>query len=167
MSPPILLTTFDTWKVDQPSNSSDDLAAELLRRELLPPHIHLLRRIPVDFHLAPATVLSTLEALRPHRVVCCGMAEKRQRLTVELNGKGPQEVIQTTLDLDGLVQNLPHTHISLDAGKFVCNHLYYSVLKHIRDNRIPSQCIFVHVPVLNDHNLDRIVDDFALILKMV
>ena len=53
------------------------------------------------------------------------------------------------------------------AGTFVCNHLYYSVLKHIQDTAIATQCIFVHVPVLTENNLESIVADFSLILKLV
>ena len=163
----ILLTTFDTWKPHQPSNSSDDLIAELARRKLLPRHTHLSRKIPVDFQLAPEKVLSVVEILQPDLIVCCGMAEKRSRLTVEANGKHQGEILYTSIPLKPLVEQTQSTTISHNTGRFVCNYLYYSVLKYIQLHQLKTQCLFVHVPPLNVENLDIIVRDFSTILKLL
>lgn len=165
MSAPILLTTFATWKPEQSSNSSDDLVAELLQRDRLKHPFHLLRQVPVNFHYAPAHVLAKLEELQPRAVICCGMAEKRSMLTVEANGKFRDETLFTSVDVQALVHPLANTHVSHDAGTFVCNHLYYSLLKHIRDQQRACECVFVHVPVLTQHNVEAIVEDFWRILQ--
>ena len=52
----LLLTTFATWKPSQPSNASDDLVAELLKRGMLDANVQVLRHIPVDFQQAPEIV---------------------------------------------------------------------------------------------------------------
>jgi pyroglutamyl-peptidase len=163
----ILLTTFDTWKSRQASNASDDLIAELLGRKLLPQSAHLARKIPVDFQLAPEKVLSMVDSLQPDVIVCCGMAEKRSRLTVEANGKHQGEILYTSIALKPLVDQTQATAISHNTGRFVCNYLYYSVLKHIQSHRLKTDCLFVHVPPLNAKNVDGIVQDFSTILKLL
>ncbi len=163
----ILLTTFDTWKPHQPSNSSDDLITELVQRKLLPPHTHLCRKIPVDFQLAPEKVLSVVKALQPDLIVCCGMAEKRSHLTVEANGKHQGDILYTTIPLKPLVEQTQTTTISHNTGRFVCNYLYYSILKYIQSHQLKTHCLFVHVPPLNPENLEAIVQDFSTILKLL
>jgi pyroglutamyl-peptidase len=163
----ILLTTFDTWKPTQPSNSSDDLIAELMRRKLLPRHIHLTRKIPVDFQLAPEKVLAIVETLQPDLIVCCGMAEKRSRLTVEANGKHQGDILYTSIPLKSLVEQTQATTISHNTGRFVCNYLYYSILKHIQLRQLKTHCLFVHVPLLKPENLEVTVQDFSTILKLL
>ncbi len=162
-----LITTFDTWKPTQSSNSSDDLIAELMRRKLLPQHTHLARNIPVDFQLAPEKVLAVVETLQPDLIVCCGMAEKRSHLTVEANGKHQGDILYTSILLKPLVEQTQTTTISHNTGRFVCNYLYYSVLKYIQLNQLKTQCLFVHVPPLNPENLDAIVQDFSTILRLL
>lgn len=161
----LLLTSFDTWKVRQRSNSSDDLLTELQQRSGLPDDVVLLRKLPVDFKLAPELAIARITELQPCIVICCGMAEKRSRLTIESNGKYRRDVIHTAVNLERLINPLATTTISHDAGKFVCNRLYYSVLKHCQQKHSTNQCIFVHVPILNAQNLEAIVKDFLLILE--
>ena len=57
------------------------------------------------------------------------------------------------------------TYISHDAGNFVCNQLYYSVLQHIQAKPQLHQCLFIHVPLLNENNLATIGQDFAAIVQ--
>jgi pyroglutamyl-peptidase len=127
--------------------------------------VHLLRQIPVDFEMAPATVLNRMVDLQPARVVCCGMAEQRSRLTVESNGKLNEHQIHTAVDVHELVQDLAMTDVSHDAGQFVCNHLYYSVLNYVLTNQLSTHCVFVHVPILHTGNLSDVLQDFTVILQ--
>jgi pyroglutamyl-peptidase len=165
MTAPLLITTFTTWKPEQPSNASDDLIQALIQRNLLNDTVHLLRQVQVDFELAPATVLSRVAEIQPAQVVCCGMAEGRSRLTLESNGKRHPHKIHTPVDVHELVQDLAITDVSHDAGEFVCNHLYYSVLNFVQVYGLRTQCLFVHVPILHQHNMEPIVQDFATILN--
>jgi pyroglutamyl-peptidase len=162
---PLLITTFTTWRPEQPSNASDDLIEALIQRDLLQEGVHLLRQVPVDFALAPATVLAKMVEVQPAKVVCCGMAEARSRLTVESNGKLDTHEIQTPVDIQTLIQDLAVTEVSHDAGQFVCNHLYYSVLNFVQTVGLSTHCLFVHVPILNQHNLEAMVQDFTTLLS--
>jgi pyroglutamyl-peptidase len=167
MASPILLTSFDTWAAHQASNASDDLLARVLEHQLAPANAHVIRRIPVDFELAPATVIAAIETVQPAVVICCGMAEQRSHLTIEAQGKRAEDILTTRLNLDLLVQKTSATAISYDAGDFVCNHLYYEVLNHIQQRQLNSQGLFVHVPVLTGQNLPSVMADFLSIVHQL
>ena len=159
----LLLTSFDTWQSHQVSNSSDDLLSEISRQNLIAHPCHFLRKICVDFQTAPKEVISTIDRLQPDVSICCGMAESRQVLTVESNGKFQGSVLQTSIDLAALIEGTIATQISHDAGNFVCNHLYYSVLSHLQETQ--SRALFVHVPLLSEQNLDVVMRDFLTIVR--
>jgi pyroglutamyl-peptidase len=163
MTAKILLTSFDTWLPHQKSNSSDDLLAKISQIQSLPNSLTFLRKLPVDFQLAPNLAIAKINQLQPDTIICCGMAEARQKLTVESCACCDSDLLKTTVNLEQLVADLAITEICHDAGKFVCEALYYRVLKHIYDSQIATKCIFVHVPILTDENLDKIVADFLLL----
>jgi pyroglutamyl-peptidase len=168
----LLLTSFDTWKAHHISNASDDLLGLALQQDLPGDRLHLLRKIPVDFQLAPDRVIAAIAEVKPRTVICCGMAEKQSHLMVESTGTKldpvtgiPLEKFSTQIDLNRLVNNLNVTTISHNAGKFVCNALYYSVLKYLQEHSPATNCIFVHVPVLTHTNCQPILTDFMAILR--
>jgi pyroglutamyl-peptidase len=167
MVPKLLLTSFDTWLPHQPSNSSNDLLNEINQRNSLPKNCDLLQKLPVDFQLAPQQVVTKIHELQPDLIICCGMAESRSFLTLESNGKYEDDIIHTALPLEQFTQELKMTHISHDAGNFVCNYLYYSVLKLLQEKQLNHQCLFVHVPILNQDNLEAIVADFLKLLHQL
>lgn len=165
MSNTILLTSFTTWLPHHTSNSSDDLLAEIEQLEKFTGYLTFLRQLPVDISPASTQVLAKLEQLQPQVIICCGMAEKRKQLTLESCATCQDNLIQTSVDLEQLVVSLVDTEISHDAGKFVCEGLYYQVLKHIRDHQLTTFCLFVHVPVLTPTNKVRIKADFCSLIE--
>jgi len=166
MSPQILLTSFNTWRSGQKSNSSDDLVRKF-GWKISQDNIHLLRRIPVSFRSAPEQVIDRIEQIQPDIIVNCGMAESRQFLTIESRARRGRAVIKTKVDLNSLVTNLPLTRISHDAGRFVCNSLYYSVLDYVDRHALEIPSIFVHVPILTKQNSVQIVSDFRSIITRI
>jgi pyroglutamyl-peptidase len=162
MSCKLLITSFTTWKTHHISNSSDDLLGAIAASYLMDSNTYFLRKVAVDFELAPRQVISMVDLLTPKTVICCGMAENRDELTVESNGKFQNEIIETEIDFNHLIKGTIATQISHNAGDFVCNHLYYSVLKHLQNKRLKLQCIFVHVPILNEQNFETIMEDFLM-----
>ncbi|MEG4961055.1 peptidase C15 [Microcoleus sp. K4-B3] len=165
MTAKILLTSFDTWLPHQQSNSSDDLLAKISQIKSLPDSLTFLRKLPVDFQLAPNLAIAQINQLQPDTIICCGMAESRQKLTVESCACCDSDILKTAVNLEPLVADLAATEISHEAGKFVCEALYYAVLKHICDSQIAAKYIFVHVPILTPDNTDRIVADFLLVMR--
>jgi len=160
----ILLTSFDVWQPDQISNASDDLVQEVLERHLMPENVQVLRKIPVDFQLAPERVIAAMKQLTPDVVLCCGVGATRQKLNLESGATQTGQRLQTTLDLEQLSAGLPIAEISHDAGDFVCNGLYYALLEHLYESD-SIEALFLHVPVLAPETIDPIVLDFVSLLQ--
>lgn len=163
----ILLTSFQTWLPHQVSNASDDLLAKIQQEEFIWASLAFLRQLPVDVSVASERAIATIQTLQPNAVICCGMAESRERLTVESKAIWNTEHLYTSINLERLIAQLSNTRISHDAGKFVCEGLYYRVLNYLEQVRPHRQCLFVHVPVLSDRNMAGILADFRLILKEI
>lgn len=161
----LLLTSFDTWLPHQRSNSSDDLLEVLQQRSLLQSDWVLLRKLEVDEKQSSTQVLAQIQQLQPERVVCLGMAESREGLTLESNARSGNHCLQTNVDLATLVKNLTLTSISHDAGRFVCESLYYATLNYLGQCTPQAPCLFVHVPLLSEQNLNQIVVDFLTVLQ--
>ncbi|MGB3788276.1 MAG: peptidase C15 [Phormidesmis sp.] len=166
----VLITSFVPWLAHQTSNSSDDLIAALQDRGRLPAGSVWLRHVPVCFDLAPTLVIDELQRLRPRAVICCGMAENRTRLSiekqaVEQRAAGAERTLQTSVDVQSLLKETTHSEVSYDAGRYVCNHLYYRVLAAIRGSSLNTVAIFVHVPVLNDQNMPAMLSDFLKVFS--
>ena len=173
MNTKILLTSFDIWLPHHTSNSSDDLLEELSKIDYLPYSLYFLRQLPVNIESASSLVIAKIRELQPDVIICCGMAEKNIKLTIESQATFQANTLKTTVDLENLLSDLTDTVISNDAGKFVCEGLYYSVLNELQSRQIASRsinnnnsrCVFVHVPLLTPDNLPVIVEDFRLILQ--
>lgn len=164
MSNKILLTSFTTWLPHQLSNSSDDLLNEISIDTF--PSLTFLRLLPVDIELASSCVIAKINELQPDIVICCGMAESRTLLTIESTATCGEMVLTTPVNLLELITNLSAI-VSDNAGKFVCEGLYYSVLKYIIDYKLNTRCIFVHVPILTKQNIAEIVSDFKVIIHKI
>lgn len=164
MTREILLTSFDTWLPHQQSNSSDDLLNEVAKLNYTSPLLTFLRLLPVDIELASCGAIAKINELQPDAIICCGMAERRRQLTIESNATCGNTILRTQIDLQQLVIDSTGIEISEDAGKFVCEGLYYSVLKHIYEHQLKSHCIFIHVPILTKENLDSIITNLKLII---
>lgn len=158
----ILLTSFTTWMPHQTSNAADDLLEQV--SGTIASSVSFLRKLPVDFELAPQQVIDRFNALKPDILVCCGMAEERDRLHLESQAVVNGVTWRTKLDLETLSRGLPMTEISHDAGGFVCNALYFEALNHLRTQERQNHCLFAHVPLLTAENINGIKDDFLTLL---
>ncbi|MCA1991947.1 MAG: peptidase C15 [Coleofasciculus sp. S288] len=206
MNRKILLTSFQTWLPHQNSNSSDDLLEKIAQLTSFSASLTFLRQLPVNVSQASSQVIATIEELQPDGIICCGMAERRPKLTVEscatcgytsygirlysycqsvcrnfrlkglqaflqnllLTSNLPDSIlIKTSVDLEELLGGTLGTEISHDAGKFVCEGLYYTVLKYLRQRHSNIPCIFVHVPVLTPDNSPDLVADFQVIIDKI
>ena len=164
MTSRLLLTSFTTWKPAQPSNASDDLL-HWFTQQRPAASLHFLRQLPVDFDLAPQKAIAHLTQLQPDGILCCGMAESRQRLTVESQAVKGDRILKTSLDLELLIDGLSFTDISHDAGDFVCNRLYFDTLEHLQNQGFECFCLFIHVPILTAENQPLVRADFCAILE--
>ena len=162
MNRKILFTSFTTWLPHQKSNSSDDLLQEILN---LRDRDSFLRQLPVDIELASNLAIARIAELEPDIIICCGMAESRNQLTVEAKASDREIVLNTQVNLPQLIAGIDSVEISYDAGKFVCEGLYYSILKYLQSSQLSSHCIFVHIPILNPENFTDVKSSFLTIVQ--
>ena len=161
----LILTSFQTWLPHQKSNSCDDLL-EIIQKQAAQ-NLYFVRKLPVNINLAILPVIEAVERIEPKGIICCRMAESRTQLTVESNAVCDRDCIFTKVNLEKLVTCLDNTKISHDAGQFVCEGLYYQILKYIQLNKPIVQCIFVHIPLLNCDNFKIIQHDFMAIINFM
>jgi pyroglutamyl-peptidase len=169
MADPILITTFDIWLPHQKSNASDDLILALEAQGALPEHCQVLHRLPVDVGAAFAQIQAVMEGQRPAYVLCCGMAESRSRLNVELQAVCEGQVRRCAIPEEDWNSLRTHWHcaeISRDAGQFVCNGLYFRLLDELAHWGNPL-VLFVHVPLLTELNQADLMADFQTLLRQL
>lgn len=159
-----LLTSFETWLPHQASNTSDDLLLALEGAGELPEFCNTLRKLPVNTCAALKLVKATIQANQSYGVLCCGMAESRSFLNLEVQAFQEHRVLQTNLNPYHLAESLSEIRISYDAGRFVCNDLYYALLESVQQTGLAQHVLFVHVPDRRSHQWNRVVRDFRNLL---
>ncbi len=166
MNKTILLTSFQPWLAHHQSNSSDDLLElamdQIPSQEVNGYRLEWLRHLPVDGEVASQIAIDSIATIQPQLIVCCGMAESYQHLTIESQAGCEDIYLKTTVNLNDIICGLTATQIGDDAGKFVCEALYFRVLSYVRSFR--THCIFIHVPTLTDRNHPQLISDFCRIL---
>lgn len=162
MNRKLLFTSFTTWLPQQQSNSSDDLLQEIAP---LHPQYSFLRQLPVDIELASKSAIAKIAELQPDTIICCGMAQSRSQLTIEAKASSGNEWLNTQVNLHQLIAGIYGIEISYDAGRFVCEGLYYSILKYLQNSQSSSHCIFVHVPLLSQNNLAEVKSSFLTVVQ--
>ena len=156
-------------------NPSELLVRELRRIEF--ENIQLSTIVlPVEFDRAAELLLRTVKELNPKVVIAFGQAEGRTAITPEKiainlddaripdnSGDQRKNVLIDEEGNDGYFSTLPiekmveaikasgyPAEISLSAGAFVCNHIFYSLQKELRDSDIRSG--FVHLPLVAEQS---------------
>ena len=156
-------------------NPSELLVRELRRIEF--DNIQLSTIVlPVEFDRAAELLLRTVKELNPKVVIAFGQAEGRTAITPEKiainlddaripdnSGEQRKNVLIDEEGNDGYFSTLPiekmveaikasgyPAEISLSAGAFVCNHIFYSLQKGLRHSDIRSG--FVHLPLVAEQS---------------
>jgi pyroglutamyl-peptidase len=128
--------------------------------------------LPVSYARAADALREAIRDREPDVIICFGLADNRDKVSVErfahnldeasttdndaANGSGAEIdpagplAFRSTLPVDAIVaaleaEGIP-AEISRDAGGFLCNHVFYVLLRELRQNQIGG---FVHVPPLD------------------
>ena len=164
----ILLTGFEPFHKSL-LNPSQEIIKRISHRSLVAKEV-----LPVTFGEASLKLISLIDQHKPTVVIALGQAEGRKEITPEriaINlddaripdnaGKSPKEraivaggpdAYFTTLPIKNLVEELNEigipASISLSAGTFVCNHIFYAMQHHCAGKAIKSG--FIHLPLMNE-----------------
>lgn len=177
--PRVLVTGFEAFD-GQALNPSREVA-RLLDGETIAGHAVVGALLPVAFADAPATLTALVARHEPVLVLATGQAGGRAALTLErvainladariADNAGTQPVDEAVvadapaayfsdLPLKAMREAMRAagvpTELSLSAGSFVCNQVFYA-LCHLRATRVPSlRCGFMHLPWLPAQVVDQ------------
>ena len=130
--------------------------------------------LPVVFGQASSKLKELIELHKPTAVLCLGLAVGRSEITPEriainlddariADNEGNQPLGQriiadgpdghfSTLPIEKMVASMKAAgipaSISLSAGTFVCNHIFYVLQDYLKESNIPSG--FMHVPLMDE-----------------
>ncbi len=103
-----------------------------------------------DFARSARRLERELESNEFDLVMSFGQAPlPKDTIKIETVGREEQNY-KTNYDYSLLAKALSsdfNVKISEDAGKYLCNHLYYCGLKYIKDNNLKTKIIFIHIPM--------------------
>jgi pyroglutamyl-peptidase len=130
--------------------------------------------LPVVFGQASSKLKELIQLHKPTAVLCLGLAVGRSEITPEriainlddariADNAGNQPLEQrimadgpdghfSTLPIEQMVTSMKAAgipaSISLSAGTFVCNHIFYVLQDYLKESNIPSG--FMHVPLMDE-----------------
>ncbi len=130
--------------------------------------------LPVVFGQASSKLKELIDLHKPTAVLCLGQAEGRSEMTPEriainldnariADNAGNQPLEQriiadgpdghfSTLPIEKMVASMKAAgipaSISLSAGTFVCNHIFYVLQDYLKDSSVKSG--FMHVPLMDE-----------------
>jgi pyroglutamyl-peptidase len=131
------------------------------------------RRLPCAYDASVKELVKAIDALRPEAIVMAGQAGRRAVITVErfarnlddssapdnagvlrrairISAAGPDR-LEATTSVTAIVHAIRAAgipvRVSRNAGAFVCNHLYFGALEHLRSLKRPIPAVFMHLPI--------------------
>lgn len=130
--------------------------------------------LPVEARRGPATLVRTVDRIRPHAVLCLGESGRASAITLErvfinladyripdnagvvLDDRpilrGAPAAYFATLPIERLREAVIAAGVpcetSLSAGAYLCNHVAYTMLHHIQSRQRRVAAGFVHLPRL-------------------
>ena len=80
-----------------------------------------------------------------------------KKIYIEKTGINGLEKLETNYNYIGLkiyLEKYFRIKISENAGKYLCNNIYYKGLKYIFDNKLKTKMIFIHIPYLDNIDIE-------------
>lgn len=150
--------------------------------------VHALS-LPVVWDEAPALLLAEVEDLDPAMVISAGVAGGRpeafslervawneewgtdvegNRRRGEAVVEGGPDRLESTLPLDRIAEALTEAEVSWewsdDAGRYLCNHLFYSEVHAMSERDVPAG--FIHVSDRNA-SVEELAEGFRVLVSAV
>jgi pyroglutamyl-peptidase len=164
----VLITGFEPFNTAT-LNPSQEVIRRITHNSIVAKEV-----LPVTFSTASTRLIELIEVHQPNVVIALGQAEGRSHITPEqvainlddakitdnageiaqvrkIIEDGPDAYF-TTLPIRPIVERLQVSaipaSISLSAGTFVCNHLFYNLQHYCKGSEILSG--FIHLPLMHE-----------------
>ncbi len=184
----ILVTAFG------PFAGRSENASTLVLRELRKRVPGILNRVlPVDAVIAPSRLKQALRRVRPDAVVLLGEAAGSKTIRLETRAwnemdfpipdiagrlitsrpirKDGPEMLPSTLPLAAIRTALAAdghpVSLSDDAGRYLCNQLFYHAMNYLGEHDSKISAGFIHLPLAADFPTSRAVKAIEKILEIV
>lgn len=98
-------------------------------------------------------------------IIMFGQKPLLKKLSIEMQATIDENVYQTNFDLNILQASLKEHNIayklSCSPGNSYCNFAYYQMMRLIREKKLNTRVVFIHIPYLqNFEEMDIVVDFF-------
>jgi pyroglutamyl-peptidase len=139
------------------------------------------RLLPCAYDASVAELIYAFETLRPDAVMMTGQAARRAAVGVEHFARnwdeaampdnrgvmrsavkiaiGAPDRLEAQAPVDAIVNAIRaagiRARLSRNAGAFVCNHLYFAVLQHLKSRKLATPAVFVHLPATPEQTPPR------------
>lgn len=168
----LLLTAFEPF--DSTRINASLRVLEAIRKRRIPRVTLSTAVLPVDTRKAPPLLVRKIESIKPDVVLCLGQASRRAVISIErvalnlldfekpdnagrklkdrpIAHDGPAAYF-STLPVRELHRALTRAGIpaelSRDAGGYLCNQLFFTLLHHLAQHRPDTRGGFIHLPML-------------------
>ncbi|MBU7018098.1 MAG: pyroglutamyl-peptidase I [Theionarchaea archaeon] len=173
----ILITGFEPFK-NEKINPSWEVCRNLIEKE---EKFIEVRQLPVIYDEAAERALTIFDDIHPDVVLHLGEAGGRTHISVERiavncddasigdsRGQKRDGIPIKKEGADGLFTTIPvkkivtalkeagiPATISNSAGTYLCNHVLYRTLSHVKENNLHVQVGFIHLPYLPQQTVDK------------
>jgi len=189
----ILLTGFEPFG-DLKVNPSQDILERIMDGHTLC-NLHEINTtiLPVSFDSAGARIKKTIQEFKPDAILSLGLSEGSDSITLErkamnlkqdtgvLNTKninGPKLILfgrpisyKSTLPLERIYRSLKDRNIPVtmsdNAGKYICNYVFYLACHQIKLLKNSGKAGFIHVPLMLEQTLESTSDIPSLPLNLM
>ena len=156
------------------SVNPSEVMVNILHNTSIANHRIVGRVLPVDFIEAPRIIQDDIKSLSPTLIVHLGLEADCRAITLELlsvnimfekTADNPLQTlhiiqkngpffIQTELQIQEMYEELTQKNIpvslSVSAGLYVCNTVFYQTLFFLSENQFNIPAGFIHLPLLSD-----------------
>lgn len=96
-------------------------------------------------------------------IVMLGQKQKIKDLIIEIECHNKKESLYTNFPLEFILKPLKNNkinyHIRETIGDYYCNYAYYQVLKNLKEKRLNTKVIFIHIPYIDNFNdINRVIE---------
>jgi pyroglutamyl-peptidase len=173
MSKKVLITGFEPFRQHKVNSSWE---ACRIVGESMPDQV-VARRLPVEYHEAHTQLIAQLTELTPAVCLCTGLTsaaifgiERVARKPFQFNDIPREELLEGAWKWEQIETVLRSAQIpyqvSYNAGRYVCESTYWTLLNRRKETGYPEWAAFLHVPPLSEQiPAEKIADLIRQIIR--